>query len=65
MLEVKTNIPVPLVLLSHVSFLLSSSYIPSHDDPRGDVLNTTVYGACYDQFINLWLAQNRNCDITK
>ena len=65
MLEVETNVPISLVLLSHVSFLLPSFYIPSHDEPRGDILNTTVYGACYDQFNNLQLAQNRDCDITK
>jgi len=32
MLEVETNVPISLVLLSHVSFLLPSFYIPSHDD---------------------------------
>jgi len=32
MLEVETNVIISRVLLSYVSFLLSSSYIPSHDD---------------------------------
>ena len=65
MLEVEANIPVSLVLLSHVSFLLLSFCIPFYDDPRGDVLNTTVYGDCFDQFNDLQLVQNCNRDITK
>jgi len=65
MLEIETNVPISLVLLSHVGFLLSSFCILFHDDPRGDVLNTTVYDASCDQFTDLRLAQNCNRDITK
>jgi len=64
MLEAEKNVSVFLVLLSHVSFLLSSFHIPSHDDPRGDVFNTTLYDACHNQFNDLWLAQNCGRDIT-
>jgi len=63
--KIETNVSVFLVLLSHVSFPLSSFHIPSHDDPRGDVFNTTLYDACHDQSNDLWLAQNCGRDITK